>query len=142
MLKSLLIGEVDMEIIMRMTYSLDYDMIKERMVAIFLRFAQKLENNDYLRVSDITIPKINKNLDRYDFDGCIAEAFEIYILFNSLADSCPEAAERLERKTFTPDQWKAFDFVRGHTGRIEVYVNTSLLKIYFPIMPVCHYLSR
>jgi len=75
MLKSLLIGEVDMEIIMRMTYSLDYDMIKDRMVAIFLRFAQKLENNDYLRVSDITIPKINKNLDRDDFDGCIAEAF-------------------------------------------------------------------
>jgi len=75
MLTSMLEGEVDMEIINRMAGSLDFDMIKDRMVAIFLRFAQKLENNDYLRMSDISIPKINKNLDRDDFDGCIAEAF-------------------------------------------------------------------
>ena len=51
MLTSLLEGEVDMEIINRMAQSLDFDMIKDRMVAIFLRFAQKLENNDTLEVS-------------------------------------------------------------------------------------------
>ena len=131
-----------MEIINRMAQSLDFDMIKDRMVAIFLRFAQKLENNDTLEVSQITVPKINKNLDRDDFDGCIAEAFQIYILINSLADSCPEAAEHLERSSFNSDQYKAFDFIRGHTGRIEVYMNTILQRIYFPIKPVCHSLSR
>ena len=75
MLTSLLEGEVDMEIIMRMTYSLDYDMIKDRMVDVFLRFAKVLENNDNLVVSDISVSKINKNLDRDDFDCFIAEAF-------------------------------------------------------------------
>ena len=40
MLTSLLEGEVDMEIINRMAGSLDFEMIKNRMVAIFERFAQ------------------------------------------------------------------------------------------------------
>ena len=75
MLTSLLEGEVDMEIINRMAGSLDFDMIKDRMVDVFLRFAKVLENNDNLVVSDISVSKINKNLDRDDFDGFIAEAF-------------------------------------------------------------------
>jgi hypothetical protein len=75
MLTSLLEGEVDLEIINRMAQSLDFDMIKDRMVAIFLRFAQIFEDNNDMTVNDISVPKINKNLKRDDFDGCIAEAF-------------------------------------------------------------------
>jgi hypothetical protein len=78
-------------------------MIKDRMVSIFYRFAQILEDNEDLKYDDITIPKINKNLKKEDFDGCIAEGFQIYILIHSLADSCPEAAEQLERKAFTAE---------------------------------------
>lgn len=102
MLTSLLEGEVDMDIISRMATTLDFDMIKDRMVSIFYRFAQILEDNEDLIYDDITIPKINKMLKKEDFDGCIAEGFQIFILFNSLADSCPEAAEQLEKKTYTP----------------------------------------
>lgn len=47
----------------------------------------------------------------------------------------------LQRKTFTTEQWKAFDFVTSHTGKIEVNVNGTLQAVYFPIRPACQYLS-
>ena len=79
-------------------------MMKERMATIFLRFAKKIEGgNTSLTINDITIPKIDRKLTRDSFDGSVAEAFEIYILIHSLADSSKEASEHLSRSTFTAD---------------------------------------
>ena len=60
---------------------------------------------------------------------------------HSLADSIETAAEHLEQKTYTSEQWKAFDFIRSHTGRIEIVWDGNLQRVYFPIRPVCHYMS-
>lgn len=51
------------------------------------------------------------------------------------------AKVNLERKRFTTEQWKAYDFIRSHTGKIEIQVNGNLQPVYFPIRPACHYLS-
>lgn len=51
------------------------------------------------------------------------EAFELYNLLQMLADGLPAAAKNLHRDSFTPDQFKVFDFLRQHTGRIEVAVD-------------------
>ena len=48
----------------------------------------------------------------------------------------------LERKRFNSEQWKAYDFIRSHTGKLEIAVNGSLQAVYFPIRPACHYLSE
>jgi hypothetical protein len=56
----------------------------------------------------------------------VEEAFQIYILIHSLADSSLEAADQLHRSTFTGDEWKAFDFIHLHTARIEINVNGNL----------------
>ena len=60
---------------------------------------------------------------------------------HSLADAIPEQQEILMKWNFTNDQWKAFDFIRQHMGRIEVVVNAKLQRVYFPIRPVCNYMS-
>lgn len=95
MLTSLLEGEIDIEIINRMSQSLDFVMMKQRMATIFLRFSQILLENDQLTIFDITITKVNSKLTRESFDGSVNEAFTIYILIHSLADSSKEADEHL-----------------------------------------------
>ena len=101
MLTSLLEGEIDMEIIQRMGQSLDFNMMKDRMLIIFHRFAQTILGDDEISVKDITLPKLDKLLQKDSFDGSIAEAFEIFILIHSLADNLKEADDNLQKSNFT-----------------------------------------
>jgi hypothetical protein len=32
----------------------------------------------------------------------------------------------IERKRFNPEQWKAYDFIRIHTGKIEIAIGGNL----------------
>jgi len=63
-------------------------------------------------------------------------------LFHNLAENLEAAKSHLDRKKFSNDEWKAYDFIRSHTGRIEIAVNSNLQRVYFPIIPVCHYISK
>jgi hypothetical protein len=56
----------------------------------------------------------------------VSEVFQIFILIYSLADSIKIAEDILLRERFTPEQWKVFEFIRSHTGRIEVNVDNNL----------------
>jgi len=86
LLVSLLEGEVDHEIIYRMIMSLDFNNLKDRIVTIFKRFADNLLDKD-IPVKDIPVAKLDKNLKKDSFDDSVREAFEIYNLMHSLADS-------------------------------------------------------
>jgi hypothetical protein len=141
LLVSLLEGEVDHEIINRMTMSLDFNVLKDRMVTVFKRFAEKLLDKN-INVKDIPVAKLDKSLRKDSFDDSVREAFEIFNLMHSLADNSKTAEEQLQRSKFTADQHKAFDFIRSHTGRIEVNINSILQRIYFPIRPVCYFISK
>ena len=90
MLTSLLEGEVDMDIMIRMSFSLDMQVMKERMLAVFRNFAQELLGEDDIDVKEINLNRINSILEKDSFDGNIGEAFQIYILMHSLADSIKE----------------------------------------------------
>ena len=68
----------------------------------------------------------------------IAEAFDIYIIIHSLADNSEIVNKHLQKDTFTVDEWKAFDFLRNHIGRIEICVSGNLQRVYFPINPICY----
>ena len=133
MLTSLLEGEVDYDIINKMAYSLDFTMMKNRLLKVFTRFAMKMLDTENIVIKDLGLSKLNNRLDKDSFEGSVQEAFEIYILMHSLADSVPFANEQMGKKKFNPDQWKAYEFIKTHTGRIEVNVNGSLQRIYFPI---------
>ena len=76
-----------MEIINRMAMSLDFNVIKNRMLTVFKRFAEKILNKENIDIKDIPLSKIDNRLQKDSFDDVAEEAFEIYILVHSLADS-------------------------------------------------------
>lgn len=59
LISSLLEGEIDLDIIHKMTSSLDFNMMKERVHIVFTRFAQQLLENDGLSITDIPFVKID-----------------------------------------------------------------------------------
>ena len=103
MLTSLLEGEIDMEIINRMAFSLDFNAMKSRMLTIFVRFAGQMLNKEDIVVKDIPMIKLDSKLRKDSFDDFVAEAFEIFILIHSLADSIKVAEDHLQRNKFTND---------------------------------------
>jgi len=115
--------------------------MKERMVNVFTSFAKEILNEEEINFKELSLNKISNRLKKDSLDSNVAEAFEIYILMHSLADSIKEAESQLNRESFTIEQWKANDFIRSHMGRIEINVNNNLQRVYFPIRPVCLFLS-
>ena len=93
MLTSLLEGEVDHDIINKMANSLDFGMMKSRLLKIFTRFSVQMLETENIVVKDLPLSKLNNKLDKDSFDSCIQEAFEIYILMHSLADNVPASNE-------------------------------------------------
>jgi len=91
LLTSLLEGEVDLDIMNRMAVSMDFGVMKERMANVFRTFAKEILNKDNIELKDISINKVCSKLKKNDLDTNVAEAFEIYILMHSLADSIQEA---------------------------------------------------
>lgn len=94
-------------------------------------------NGNFL--ANVSVNRITSRLLKDSFEGNISEAFEIYNLLQKLADGLPAACKHLEKQTFSNDQYKVFDFLRQHTGRIEVAsIGGHLSRVYFPINPICH----
>ena len=134
-------GEIDLEIMQKMEFSLDSNVLKERMLTVFTLFAEDTTGKEDINIADLSLHEISKNLKKESFDGNVAEAFEIYNLMHSLADSIPGAGDQFSKSAYSFAQWKAFDFIKSHTGRIEIVLDGNLQRVYFPIRPVCHYMS-
>jgi hypothetical protein len=102
LLTSLLEGEIDMEIINRMALSLDFNMLKDRLLTVFKRFVEKLLGKSNVVIKDLALSVLDNRLQKDSFDEAVQEAFEIYILIHTLADS-NVAQEHLARESFNPD---------------------------------------
>lgn len=92
LLTSLLEGETNFAIIDTMTMSLDFATMKNRMCQIFARFASKILNKESIEIKDVPIHKIDSLLEGDSFQEIIQEAFQLYILLHTLADSTKMAA--------------------------------------------------
>lgn len=81
LLLSLLEGESDLTILNRMFHSLDFDIVKERMMIVYANFVKSLfKDTKNLNILNVSVDSINKRLVSDSFDGAINEAFELYIL--------------------------------------------------------------
>jgi hypothetical protein len=136
-LLSLLEGDADIEILKRITESLDFKKIKERMYEVF----------EYFVTNELKFPKIsslvsiNSQITRDSFKGRINEGFNLFILMLKLADEYPPACFYIREKSFEPGEYLAFNFFKMHTGRIEVVIDNMLTRTYFPIHPICKHIS-
>ena len=161
MLTSLLEGEEDTEILSKMSFSLQMSDLKDRMLNVFGTYLREIdmypplgedddedkptskhsEAHGHNFLSSVSMTRVEAQLVGESFEGSIAEAFEIFILIQKLAE-LPEAAKHSMKSSFTADQFKVHDFLRTHTGRIEVARDGQLFREYFAIRPTCTYMSR
>jgi len=88
-----------MDIITRMVFSFDQQVMKERMLTVYREFCCTLLDKEDIVIQKLSINQINKRLVDKSFDTIIAEAFEIYILMHSLADSVEGADQMLHKNT-------------------------------------------
>ena len=135
LLLSLLEGDVDQDIVARMSISLDLETMKMRLVDVFEAFVQQTLK---LKPENATLQDINAALQWSSFDGPIQEGFNIYILLqktyrNSTNDIKIEPGEK---------QKLAFEFFEHHIGQLEICINEVLQKVYFPIKPGCRMLTK
>lgn len=110
-LLSLLEGEEDIEICSKMAFSISIEDIKDRMLNVFGVFLHSIKlfpltklkedqdqntplkmlsvenSNNFL--SDVSVNRINRKLVGDSFDGVLSEAFAIYILLITLAETIP-----------------------------------------------------
>ena len=100
MLLSLLEGEDDIEINNRMAHSLDFDAMKERLLKVYRTFVLKSLNLKTIDISRLELNRINNSLNKDSFKGNIIEAFEIFILLHTLADTNARARANLEKASF------------------------------------------
>ena len=88
--------------------------------------------------------KVNRKLYKGIFDTFVREGFNLYILVNKLANTSSEAAKRLKNMLELLSREKmlnAYEFYRSNTGCIEAVIEGKLRKVYFPIKPICRFLS-
>lgn len=90
---------------------------------------------------------INLALQKDHLDGAIMEGFNLYIFMNSLWAADPKVGDQMlqkfeEGKNSKDMEQIAFHFFKCHTGTIECIINDVLQKAYFPIKPICRYLSE
>ena len=103
--------------------------------------AQLSKQREYNALQNVSLNKIKSRIQRDDFGGSIKEGFEIYNLFQCLAENIPLCHHLNQKKEYTPDQWKVIEFLRQNTAMIEISVTGKLQRVYFPIHPVCDYVS-
>lgn len=123
---SLLEGEADQHIIERMTLSIGFSVFKQRMEEVFEFFLIEIMGLNKRKenlIQDTSLSHVNSLLKYDSFDGSIAEGFDIYILFNILADYNDKAREAIDPEAFTDlNEKKAYEFFKMHSGRIEIAI--------------------
>ena len=144
MLTSLLEGEEDIALLDKMNVSLQIPDLKNRMLNVFGNFLKDegeeinlypqlteeeeeeatittstlSERHQYNFLGSISMNTIEMKLKDNSFEGCLAEAFELCILMEKLS---PRATKNITTKaSFTVDQYKVYEFLTSHMGRIEI----------------------
>lgn len=135
LLLSILEGPVDYDISSRISASLgDFEIVLNRMERIYEQFLEEELNLP----PDAPEWKVKQSLTRNCFDSCILEGFEIFSLLNQLAEILPEDKTKLERQ----NERNFYRFYANNSGNIEINTEFDVLRIYFPIQPLCSYLPE
>ena len=131
LLLSLLEGEADYDIIERISQNLAFPVFKARMKEVFKFFLYELfqvktERDNIIATTHLAT--INNYLKEDSFDNAVAEGFDIYILFNTLADYNAEARQQIEPDSFDrdTDAKKAYDFFKANSAYIELSIDGKL----------------
>ena len=135
LLLSLLEGGADAEIIKHIAESLDFEACKMRILEVFKLFLKELN------LGMKSAANLDWKLKKDSFKGDVCEGFNLYCLLSKLADDFPPARSQVMNFS-SSEQRTAFQFFASHTARIEVVAEGQLQRVYFPIQPLCQYVSE
>jgi len=68
-----------------MSKALDFKVVKDRLKDVFSHFAKEILEKDEIDMETLNINHVNDKLIKDSFEGSINEAFELYILMQTLA---------------------------------------------------------
>ena len=129
LLVSLIEGKANSEIINLLCENLDFTFLFKKLTYEFESFLNRLsENTGKLR------------LEKY-FDSNLMEAFNIKIFIETLSSYNKNVKSLVYETSFLPNFKTAFDFFNKHTTSIEIVFNGDLVKIFFPIQPICRFVK-
>ena len=99
-----------------------------------------------LKPDEMSPEDVTNRLTGDSFTQEVLESFDVYILMATLADRDDRVREALKafmsEEHEQPIETKALNFMRMNTGNVEIYFEGRLLKIYFPIYPICRNLTE
>ena len=134
-LLALLEGETVNGVAAQVVSSLDFSKLRQRMVEVYAAFLDSLGQDPSAQLNTV------KDALRSDsLDGRVSEGFSLYILLQKLAEQI--ASVRKELPTKKEADYPAYHFFQSQTGCIEVLVGKALQRVYFPIKPICRFLSQ
>jgi len=76
-----------------MAGALDFTVVKDRMLAVFSTFVYNLLETTEVDIGNMNLSTVNNRLVRESFEEQITEAFELYILMQTLAANSKLARE-------------------------------------------------
>lgn len=103
LLLSLLEGDLDVDKVEKMANALDFKVVKDRLLAVFTHFAKEILERDDINMETLNVNHVNDKLIKDSFEGGINEAFELYILMQTLAANSETARNNISRKTFNAE---------------------------------------
>ena len=131
LLLSLLEGVNDKAVINRFGDTLDFEVLKARMAHVYR-----------ICVEDGTIMTDATTIPEDVYFGDLNEAFAIYMLIATIARHNENAKDALMAANYAKQDVVALEFFMHNTGCIEVNWNDKLERVYFPIPPVCSFLTE
>ncbi|KAL4466941.1 hypothetical protein ABPG74_010538 [Tetrahymena malaccensis] len=155
LLYSLIEGDPSKDILQQMCQTLDFnhlfqildDKFKKILQQLNIQFEKTAKQGDKmgssikksLNFSDEKIKNIVNRLDSH-FDESLEGVFDIYLLISTLSDKDENIKHLLENP---PEEYvSALKFFKYNTASIEVVFKNNLIRVYFPIQPICRLLSK
>jgi len=136
-LLSLLEGNPDEEIYLKIGETLDVGVIRERIAKVYSHYVTTELNLK----PDARATTINSTVSSENFEDYIYEGFDLYVLLKKLSGHIPRISSELRPEHFTMDEQRAYEFFQSRTCRIEVLVDDDLQHVYFAKRPVCDHLT-
>lgn len=143
LLNSLIEANHSEEIVKEMCNTIDFRFLSKKVSEEYEALVKTLGNID---PNKVTPEEVTKKLTSDSFTPEVLESFDVYILMATLADKDPRMKDNL--KSVLSDEYeypletKALNFMKMNTGNVEIFFEGKLLKVYFPIYPICRNLTE
>lgn len=135
MLLSLLEGVSSKRTFMQFGKTLELEVLQRRMAYVYRKCMEDADQDPLSIVSA-------RNIDEEIYFGDLNEAFGIYMLMATLSTYSEEALAAINPLNYNSADRVAVEFFTLNAGCIEIKWGERLERVYFPIPPVCSYLTE